>query len=181
MGDNMNLRDIEYIAKAHTDLATKPSKSVRKWNEKTPYCIHPFWCAATLTTETTLDERTREEGVQALLYHDILEDTIAELPEELPERVKQLVQDMTFESSQEEIKEIWSKPKEILLYKLYDKVSNLLDGSWMDEEKRAKYTQYTRFLCARVEEEYGALNITKIARAITGDYALLTDFMEDGK
>jgi len=46
---------------------------------------------------------------------------------------------MTFEGgSEQEIVEIWDKPTEIRLYKLYDKVSNLLDGAWMKDEKRKK-------------------------------------------
>jgi len=162
----MKLKDLQNVVMAHTDMPTKPSKAVRKWDGRTPYYIHPIWCAATLATETTLDEITREEGVQALLYHDILEDTTT-LPEELSERVKYLVREMTFEGgSEQEMEGIWEKPTEIKLLKLYDKVSNLLDGIWMDTEKRKTYMEYTKRLCKEVEQNYGELNITRIARAI---------------
>ncbi|MBI5148852.1 hypothetical protein HZA33_04175, partial [Candidatus Pacearchaeota archaeon] len=117
--------------------------------------------------ETKLDKKTREEGIQALLYHDILEDTTKQLPEHLSENVKHLIEDMTFYggTSQEQV-EVWTKPPIIKLYKLYDKVSNLLDADWMDDERKTKYPEYALRLCENVEANYGELNITRIARAI---------------
>ena len=63
-------------------------------------------------------------------------------------------------------KEVLNKSPEIRLLKLYDKTSNLMDGIWMDEEKRERYVEYTSRLCQDVEQNYGELNITRIARAI---------------
>lgn len=151
---------------AHADAPTKPSKAVRKWDNKTPYGIHPTWCAMTILTETILSEELRVIGAQALLFHDVLEDTTAELPEIIPPKVVQLVKEMTFASSDEEMELIWSRSKEAMLLKLYDKVSNLLDGSWMSVEKRARYADYLSRLCDAVEPHYGNLNIIRIARAI---------------
>ena len=157
-------KDIAYIMDAHQNCAKKPSKAVRKWDGKTPYFIHPLWCATTIATETSLEESVRNDGMQALLYHDVLEDTTKGLPEYLSDRVKGIVKDMTFEGgSEQEMKEVWNKSKEIRLFKLYDKVSNLFDGSWMDQEKRAKYMDYTKKLCEDVKKNYGKLNITEIA------------------
>ena len=103
-----------------------------------------------------------------LLYHDLLEDTNTALPNWLEENVKQDVKDMTFESSEREMREIWNKHSRTKLFKLYDKTHNLLDGSWMDVEKRKKYREYLEKLCTEVERYYGKnLNITKIARGIT--------------
>ena len=62
--------------------------------------------------------------------------------------------------------EVLNKSPEIRLLKLYDKTSNLMDGIWMDEEKRERYVEYTSRLCQDVEQNYGELNITRIARAI---------------
>ncbi|HLC74090.1 MAG TPA: hypothetical protein VJH20_05655 [Candidatus Nanoarchaeia archaeon] len=163
----INSKDIEYIIDAHTNFATKPSKAIRKWDGQTPYYMHPIWCATTLATETTLDEKTREEGIQVLLYHDVLEDTTKELPEHLTSRVKELINHMSFSGgSAQEMEEIWTKPIEVKLYKIYDKVSNLLDGTWMDSEKRAKYEDYTKKLCEEVIKEYKKLNILSIAREV---------------
>lgn len=151
---------------AHSEKATKPSKAVRKWDGQTPYGIHPTWCAMTLLTETTLPEEFRVLGSRALLLHDVLEDTTAALPVQTPAEVRNLVEGMTFESSDEEMELIWSRSLEIKLLKLYDKVSNLLDGSWMSAEKRARYATYLLRLCDEVEPHYEKLNIIKIARAI---------------
>lgn len=157
---------IKFSFDAHSKKPTKPSKAFRKWDEKTPYGIHPAWCAITLLHETALSEETRNIGCLALLCHDVLEDTTANLPENFPEKARQLVQEMTFESSDVEMIEIWSRSKEAKLLKLYDKVSNLLDGAWMSEEKRTKYGAYLLRLTEEVEKEYGNLNIIRIARAI---------------
>lgn len=157
---------IGYSFRAHAEQPTKPSKAVRKWDGKTPYGIHPTWCAMTLLTETTLPEEIRVTGAQALLLHDVLEDTTAGLPEGTPTEVIKLVEGMTFVSSDEEMELIWTRSQEVKLLKLYDKVSNLLDGSWMSQEKRERYAAYLVALCDDVEPHYGQLNIMRIARAI---------------
>lgn len=163
----MEQRDIRWVIRAHTEYPTQPSKAFRKWDEKTPYSMHPIWCASMIATETSLDEKTREEGIQVLLYHDVLEDTTLLLPQGLSLRVVQLIHEMTFGGgSKQEMQEIWGKPREIKLYKLYDKVSNLLDGSWMDDDKWNSYSEYTRRLCDDVKRNYLGLNITRIAREI---------------
>ena len=159
-------KHIEYIVNAHQNHARKQSKAFRKHDGKTPYWIHPLWCATTILTETNLDEKTKNEGAIALLYHDVLEDTTQQLPQDLEERIKYLVREMTFSSSEEEMQQVWQKPKEIRLYKLYDKVNNLLDGSWMPEEKRKKYQSYAKRLSEDVATNYGELNITKIVNSI---------------
>ncbi|MBU1643927.1 MAG: hypothetical protein KKA62_04410 [Nanoarchaeota archaeon] len=163
----MQQRDLDYVIEAHRDRSVKPSKAFRKWDGKTSYHIHPIWCATMITTETSLPEEIREDGVQVLLYHDVLEDTHRNLPDWLSYRVKTLIGEMTFQGgSSQEMQEIWEKSPEVRLYKLYDKVSNLLDNSWMNYEKRRTYSDYTKRLCQDVEQNYGELNITKIARGV---------------
>ena len=128
--------------------------------------MHPIWCAMTILHETSLPEELRRDGFQALLYHDVLEDSQLKLPDWLSERIQTLVGDMTFESSQQEMIELWSKPEDVRLLKLYDKTSNFMDGVWMDKEKRKRYAENILKLCDDVEKGYGELNITRIARAI---------------
>ena len=144
----------------------KPSKAVRKWDGQTPYSVHPIWCAMMILHETALPEDIRADGSQALLFHDVLEDTLAELPDYLSARVKELVSDMTFESSDEEMVKVWDKSIEVKLLKLYDKVSNLMDSSWMSEQKLKRYQEYTLKLAREVEMAYGMLNIIKLAESI---------------
>ena len=160
---------VNYCISAHC-RPVKPSKAVRKWDGKTPYSVHPIWCATMILHETALAEDIRVDGSQALLFHDVLEDTLAELPNYLSERVKNLVQDMTFESSDEEMLKVWDKPIEVKLFKLYDKVSNLMDASWMSPEKQRKYREYTNRLTQEVQTHYGELNIVKLAKILTADH-----------
>lgn len=163
----INQRDINYIINAHSNYPTKESRAFRKFDGQTPYFMHPLWCATTIATETNLPEQLRKDGTLALLYHDLLEDTKIGLPIWLNNQTKSYIQDMTYEGGNaQEMQEIWSKPKEIRLFKLYDKVSNLLDSSWMNEEKSEIYYDYTMKLCQDVELHFNNLNITKIASGI---------------
>lgn len=170
------LGDINYVIRAHSSCPREPHKAYRKWDGKTPYSIHPIWCGLTILTETTLSERDRHDGALALFYHDIAEDTTAPLPRWLSEEVVRLVHNMTFFGGfKEEVDGIWSKSPFVRLLKLYDKVSNLLDGrdTWMPKKDdplyRQKYEGHTLQLCADAEKNFGKLNITIIARKILED------------
>ena len=163
---------ISYCIKAHAEHPTKPSKAFRKWDEKTPYATHPIWCAMTLLSETSLDETFRMCGAQVLLLHDLIEDTTAPLPKLFghwvyQDSIKVMVKEMTFDSSEQEMREIWSKGPAVKLLKLYDKVSNLMDGVWMSPEKRATYKKYVKKLAKEVQKTYGDLNIVRIAKVFT--------------
>lgn len=163
----MKLEDVVYIWEAHQGHPKQSKDAVRFFDMKTPYTIHPLWCAFSIAAEPSLDEKIREEGILVLGYHDVIEDTKKELPNWLPDRVKYLIHEMTFEGGMEkEMLEIWYKPKEVILYKLYDKVNNLMTATWMKPERRKEYEDYTKKLLDDVERNYGELNITKIARAI---------------
>lgn len=161
------LNNIQYSVKAHHQYPKTIDDTVRFWDRKTPYIIHPTWCAMTLLTETSLSEDTRRYGYQVLLWHDVFEDTnLDSLPKDTPERVIRCVKEMTFSSFSEEVKAIWSKDSEIRLLKLYDKVSNLLDGIWMKDKKWNDYVNFTIELSKDVQLNYGDLNIIKIASAV---------------
>ncbi len=151
---------------AHANHPLKPTKATRKWDHATPQGVHPTWCAMTLLQEPTIPEELRVTGALALLFHDLLEDTTAKLPSETPDHVRALVEHMTFTGMADEMVQIWEKTPEVWLLKLYDKVSNLLDGQWLAGEKADNYKSYTLELADRVEQRFGTLNIVKIARAI---------------
>jgi len=155
---------ISFVMAAHADSQTKDP--VRRWDKNTPYSIHPIWCAMTLLHETKLPEDLRVRGSQALLLHDIIEDTNAAIPQIVVPGVIALVKDMTFSSSAAEFEEIWGKSFEVKLFKLYDKTSNLMDGSWMPDEKWNKYCVLTGRLAEIAHAQYGMLNIVKIAGEI---------------
>ncbi len=138
----------------------------RKFDNITPYAVHPLWCMTTILAEPLLPQHLRYKGAQALLFHDVIEDTNVSLPSELNDYVVSLIQDMTFESSAEEMAKIWEKPRFVQLLKLYDKTSNFMDGTWMSFEKREIYKVYIRLLIDNLSDEYEDLNIFKIARSI---------------
>lgn len=158
---------IRYAFRAHRDQARTPEKAVRKWDGATPYGIHPVWCAMTILAETSLTNDLRKDGAIALLFHDLLEDTFADLPKDTSTRVRMLVEEMTFESFTAECEKVWIRSPECLLLKLYDKVSNLLDGVWMSSEKRERYLTHTQRLVVEVEQHFGnSLNILRLAHAL---------------
>lgn len=163
---------INTCLEAHSSYSRKKKSSVRKWDNQTPYGVHPIWCATMFLQETNLpDSLNRKNCAFALLFHDVKEDTTIEFPEWLPKEVIELVELMTFTSevgsTAIEMKVIWNSPTILRLLKLYDKVSNLLDGLWMSDEKwNGQYVPYVLQLADDVEKNYGQLNIVRIARVI---------------
>jgi hypothetical protein len=157
---------IRHAQLAHTEHGNESDDAVRFHDRVTPYLVHPMWCAATLLQEPSLPLAIRKSGYLALLWHDVLEDTQLSLPEDAPLEVVKLVHDMSFDSFDQERLEVWSRPIEVKLLKLYDKVSNLLDGQWMKVEKWNLYVEHTLRLAEEVKQKCGVLNIVKIAGAI---------------
>lgn len=157
---------VSFAKQAHIDSPISPLDAVRFHDHSTPYIVHPIWCAMTILTETTLDEALRLSGYQALMWHDVLEDTHAELPANVSDTVRELIQEMSFESFAVEKELVWQRSKIVRLLKLYDKTSNLLDGSHFSSEKWNAYVQFTQSLITDVDSNFGLLNIVKIARSI---------------
>lgn len=165
-GDNL-AELINLVIHAHDKKARTKAKRVRKWDGDTPYATHPIWCAMMLLSETRLRADLRDRGARALLLHDVLEDTTEDLSS-LNWELRQQVEAMTFKNFEEETNSLPGGDPETRLLKLYDKVHNLMDGKWMTPAKRSFYASFTMCLCEEVEREYGSLNITKLARVITG-------------
>ena len=160
------VKAIAHAHMAHSVHAVTSDDTVRFHDRSTPYLVHPIWCAATLLQEPNLPFELRKTGFVALLWHDTLEDTTLPLPENTSEEVAQLVHYMSFDSFEEERTKLWECSSEVRLLKLYDKVSNLLDGNWMKTAKWNIYVDHTLQLAADVEQNFGVLNIVKIAKAI---------------
>lgn len=157
---------IRHAIAAHGDHWKTEKDAVRFHDKKTPYAVHPIWCATTILAEPDLTDEIRRIGYRVLLWHDTLEDTELALPRSTDPEIAGLVREMTFSSFDEETRELWTRSERVKLFKLYDKVSNLLDGGWMTNEKWNRYVEHTRKLASDVEESrWGDLNILKIARA----------------
>lgn len=155
------------VWKAHDQQASAKINRVRLWDKHTPYAIHPIWCATTLLTETSLPESMRYDGALTLLYHDLLEDTSANVNVSLSPKIKRWIQAMTFPGGfEEEKKALFTRDKQIRLLKLYDKTSNLLDSSWMPSKLLHSYLTLTKKLVTDVQKNFGDLNITSIAKSV---------------
>lgn len=163
----MIVDSVRFAKHAHIDLPFTPNDAIRFHDRTTPYIVHPIWCAMTIMTETTLSEPLRLNGCQALMWHDVLEDTHVDLPIDTDREVRQMIQDMSFENFADEKTLIWTRSKEIRLLKLYDKASNLLDASHYSIDKWNNYVEFTQSLIVDVENNYGSLNIIKIAKSIS--------------
>ena len=160
------LAHLFWLSAYHTHSSRTPAKAFRKADGKTPYEIHPIWCAMTILHEMTLPEEIRTRGAIVLLYHDVLEDTTAVPTFQIDEITREQIEQMTFASNAAEMEEVWDRPRIIWLYKLYDKVSNLMSSSFMDSEKIARHKAYLRRLVVEVEKDYPELNIIKLAKAL---------------
>lgn len=153
---------------AHSLYAKSAKKAMRFADSKTPYSVHPIWCAMTIACEHSLPEVLRVWGMQVLFFHDVLEDTNLALPMTIPDDVRVGIEAMTFPSYDAEREQIWERSPEIRLLKLYDKVSNLLDCGWATPERQRVYIMYAQELALDVKKNFGDLNIVRIAGAIAG-------------
>ncbi len=166
---------IEYIgfsARAHQEKVLPTAKALRTFpsREKNPYFTHSLWCAIMVLLDTQLPEKIRVPGAEALLLHDVLEDTSSSFPSNVSDEVKHLVEEMTYKGGFDEEKTaILKKQPMVQLLKLYDKTATLYDG----DLKKTMYGEWTDFmqkLIETVEREYGTLNIVLLARELIKKY-----------
>ena len=138
----------------------------RKWDKDIPYWTHPLWCATMILSEKLLSQKQRHQGAIALMYHDAIESGYEEV---VPLEVLDLVKDMTFSGFDEEMLLLMSKSDFVILLKLYDKTSNLLDGHWMTKKRKDEYMLHTMRLIETVKEVYGPLMICKFAEVLINE------------
>lgn len=160
-------RAIELSYEAHTHHPRRPEMAARKWDGRTPYFAHPVWCATAILHEPALPQALRQDGAQALALHDVLEDTTLALPPDLSPRVRRLVELMTFPGgTAQEVVEVWARPPEVRLLKLYDKTCNMMDDRFLPEPRRRKARAYVRKLAADGDARFPGTNIVTLARAL---------------
>lgn len=158
---------LSFIANAHENFSNSPEMAYRSHDNLTPYFVHPIWCASMLLQEPELPFHLRQSGAIALLCHDVLEDTTSDLPAVVTNEIAALIKGLTFQSFEHEVQELWDRPNEVKLLKLYDKVSNLLDGTWMKLPKLEIYREHTSKLAEQVNQTFGQINIVRLAFAIS--------------
>lgn len=165
---------ISYIAEAHQEKLLPDAKALRKFlsGDTNEYFTHPLWCSMMILLDTKLPDEIRNDGALALLFHDVLEDTTAGIPNDLPERVKMLIQDLTYDNFQEEVTQTLKKSPLIQLLRLYDKTATLYDGD-LNPKRYPEWTEFMEHLIVTVEKEYGELNIVLLAKVLISKYRLL--------
>ena len=84
---------IAYTADAHQEKTLPTAKKLRTFpsGEKNPYFTHSLWCSTMVLLDTQLPENIRDNASIALLFHDILEDTSAPLPDSLTPEIIYLI------------------------------------------------------------------------------------------
>jgi hypothetical protein len=152
--------------RAHQLHPKKPSGSVRKNDGLTPYVTHCQWVASSFISEEKLDPAIRKLGYQALLLHDLLEDTTLSLPDWVEPDVAKLIGELTFEGgTKAEAVQIWSRSDLAILCKLYDKVHSCLFGlSWLSPSHYVYFADYIQKLIDYIQPKYGDLTIIDIAK-----------------
>lgn len=166
---------ISFIAKAHQEKLLPNAKALRKFPSggTNEYFTHPLWCSMMILLDTKLPNEIRNDGALALLFHDVLEDTTAELPADLPKNIAALIRDLTYANFQEEVKQTLEKPPLIQLLRLYDKTATLYDGD-LNPKRYQEWIDFMEKLIVVVKKEYGELNIVILAMALISKYRLLT-------
>ena len=165
---------VDYAYRAHQEHATKISPTTGKiatmrQRGKVPFLIHPLWCALTLLHDTRVPWEDRRIGFQALLFHDVLEDTTLPLPDGLEPRAVALIGEMTCDTWEEEIA-IENKEPLFYLVKLIDKLSTTYEeGVRPDPVRRAQWLELNRQLLTRVREYYPNSRTAVMAAAIIAD------------
>lgn len=163
---------IAYAAAAHQEQVRPSARAFRTFpsGERNPYFTHSLWCAMMILLDTQLPERIRLPGAEALLLHDVLEDTNAPLPAGTSDEVRQFVEAMTYPGGFDEEKTaVLGKPPVVQLMKLYDKVATLYDGD-IEPQRIRDWTAFTEQLIQTVERTYGELNIVQLARTLVKKY-----------
>lgn len=166
------IEQISFIAKAHQENVLPTAKALRVFpsGEKNPYFTHPLWCAMMILLDTRLPEKIRISGSQALLLHDILEDTSLSLPKDISDEVKNLVDEMTYSDWQTERDTVPTRPPIVQLLKLYDKTATLYDECAPKGDKLKEWIILTKTLTRNVRKEYGELNIVLLAEAMVAKF-----------
>jgi len=166
------IKQIGFAAKAHQENVLPTAKALRTFpsGEKNPYFTHSLWCAMMILLDTHLPEKIRIPGAEALLLHDVLEDTSLPLPKDTSDEIKNLVSEMTYTDWQTERNTVPTRPPIVQLLKLYDKVATLYDECAPKGDKLKEWIILTKTLTQNVRSEYGELNIVSLAKAMVAKF-----------
>lgn len=117
--------------------------------------VHPFWCALMFLNDQRIPYEERYIGYQALLLHDVKEDTDLPIPDWVDKKVVALVDEMTHETWEENLKTEGMSPF-VKLLTLVDKLATLYDESIRpDPVRRKQWKELVEKLLNDVRKTYG--------------------------
>lgn len=154
---------LDFVYSAHQEHCVK--KDFRQGGE-VPFVVHPIWCAVILLNDTHIPFEERRIGYQALLLHDVLEDTSLKLPDWIEPEVVKLVQQMTHETWEEE-KAVDKKSPLVQLLKLCDKTASMYDENVRsDPQRRREWKELVKKLLDNVEQNYKNSRVVLVAKVV---------------
>ena len=156
-------RLLDFVYTAHQEHNTR--KDFRQ-EGKVPFVVHPIWCATTLLNDQRIPFEQRRIGYQALLLHDVLEDTSLPLPDFVGPEVKDAVEQMSHGTWEDE-QVLEGKSDFVKLLKLCDKMSSIFDETVRpDPQRRSEWKALTTRLYEDVKEAYGETRIVTLCKAM---------------
>lgn len=154
-------RLIDFAYTAHQEHCTK--KDMRQ-DGNVPFVAHPLWCAMMLLNDTRVPYEERRVGFQALLLHDVLEDTSLPLPDWVEPEVVALVGAMTHGTWEAE-QRVEEKSSLVQLLKLCDKTASMYDENVRpDLQRRREWKALLTKLVQLVEPRYPGSRVVAVAK-----------------
>ncbi len=127
------------------------------------YSQHLVWIGE-LFSEPTIEIKSKELWSQALLLYGLTKETGKDLPHYTSKGVKDLLEEMTFNSLEEEVAQISEICSSAKLLKLYIHVASLKSNLPKNNQEWNTICDIVYYLDNSVCVDFGELNIIKIAR-----------------
>lgn len=157
---------INHSYKAHQEFN---AKNDFRQDGKVPFVVHPLWCAMMIINDSGIPFKIKKIGYEALLLHDVLEDSSLGLPDDINPEVEELIKEMTHDTWEEE-QDLSNKSDLVKLLKLYDKVATLYDETIRSDIKRRKeWIALIEMLLKDVESLYPEARIVSITKGLLKD------------
>lgn len=162
---------LDFVYSAHQENPRQGASTTRQQGT-VPFVVHPLWCGLLLLNDATVDQAERELGFQALLFHDVLEDTKLRLPDFIDPMVPPLVADMTYTSWDQEKNEVPTKSIFVQFLKVIDKAATIYDSSHTFDgtTKGREWKQFSLLLLANTRSTYGETHVYQLMEKIITDW-----------
>jgi (p)ppGpp synthase/HD superfamily hydrolase len=162
---------IEFLFESHGDHNSTTDELYRQ-EGLIPYPSHCLLAAQLLLADRQVKWSERKVGYLALLLHDVLEKTSAELPDWIDPEVKQLIDGLTLDRNNPEMsieKQIFSKTPNIQFLILIDMYSSLYEEH-VRPENQERWIKGMSKLVEILDPVYGHTNLFTVIKATLSRY-----------